>query len=115
MAFSELEQKRYESIASKFIDARRPRHEIRDHLDLAFRIENQSVVIFEIRPLWDNPQEKIESMVAKATYVKAQKAWKIYWRRADLKWHLYQPVPQVKTLEEFLEVVDQDSYACFFG
>ncbi|MGH8716972.1 MAG: DUF3024 domain-containing protein [Burkholderiales bacterium] len=29
--------------------------------------------------------------VAKATYVKAQDVWKVFWQRADLKWHRYDP------------------------
>jgi hypothetical protein len=41
--------------------------------------------------------------------------WKVYWQRADLKWHGYQPVPAVRTIEEFLRLVDEDPYATFFG
>ena len=57
----------------------------------------------------------IEEAVAKATYVKSRGIWKIYWQRADLKWHRYDPGPEVKTLEEFLEVLEKDEYACFYG
>jgi len=32
-----------------------------------------------------------------------------------LKWHFYEPVPDVSTLDEFLAVVKKDEYACFFG
>ena len=53
--------------------------------------------------------------MARATYVKRQSLWKVYWQRADLKWHLYEPVPEVNTLEEFLRIVEADEYACFFA
>ena len=63
----------------------------------------------------DNPKEKTAIAFAKATYVKSKKIWKIYWQRADLKWHGYEPNPEVKQIEDFLSVVDQDEYGCFFG
>jgi hypothetical protein len=37
------------------------------------------------------------------------------WQRADLKWHSYQPSPEVASVEEFLDVVQHDEYGCFFG
>lgn len=40
---------------------------------------------------------------------------KVCWLRADLKWHRYAPVPEVGTLEEFLAVVEEDEYGCFWG
>ena len=53
--------------------------------------------------------------MAKATYVRSQNIWKVYWQRADLKWHSYDPDPEVDSIEDFLSVVDADKYACFFG
>ena len=115
MALSEFEIKRTESLVQKFIEKRRPSPEIRDKVDLAFRINGQSVEIFEIRPVWNNPQKSVEESVAKATYVKTSKVWKIYWQRADLKWHRYDPDPEVDYIEEFLKIVDEDEFCCFWG
>ena len=115
MAFSEFEMKRIDKEVSAFVERRRPAAHIRPQLDLGYRVKDQSVEIFEIRPIWDNPAKKIEEPVAKAMYVKTQKIWKVYWQRADLKWHRYDPDPEVDSLQEFLRVVDQDEYACFFG
>ena len=115
MAFTKLERKRYEKALSAFLDGRRPPPEIRAKLDLGFRIESQSVEIFEVRPNWQDPTEKMESPVAKATYVKRAEEWRVYWQRADLKWHRYEPHPSASTIEEFLQVVDADEYCCFFG
>ncbi len=115
MALTEFEKKKCEKLVRQFVEKRRPPAYMRNKLDLSFRVQGQSVEIFEIRPMWREPDKKIEEPVAKATYVKTSKIWKVYWQRADLKWHSYKPNPQVKTLEEFLEVVDRDEYACFFG
>lgn len=115
MALSEFETKKIEKTVSAFIEKRRPPAYMRDQMDLGFRVSKQSVELFEIRPLWMDPSQKIEEAVAKATWVKSTKKWKIYWQRADLKWHRYDPDPEVDTLEEFLTIVDKDEYACFFG
>jgi len=115
MPLSEFETKKYEKLVSAFVEKRRPPAHVRKELDLGFRVKGQSVEIFEIRPLWRQPGKIIEEAVAKATFVKTQEIWKVYWQRADLKWHRYDPDPEVKSLEEFLAIVDKDEYACFFG
>ncbi len=94
---------------------RRPPPHIRPEIDIAYRISNQSLEIFEIRPQWDDPSKTIEHAIAKATFVKATEQWKVYWQRADLKWHRYDPKPEVGSVEDFLTLVDADEYACFFG
>lgn len=115
MAFSETEAKRYERQVGAFIEKHRPTEHMRDKLDIGFRIKGQSVEIFEIRPMFLNPDLKMESPVAKATYVRSQRVWKVYWQRRDLKWHSYPAHPEVRILEEFLELVDEDALACFWG
>lgn len=115
MALSEFEIKRIEKIVGQFVEKIRPVPEKRNQLDISFRILNQSFEIFEIRPQWDNPNNKIEGPVAKATYVKSIKKWKLYWKRADMKWHGYEPFAESKSLENILEAVGQDEYGCFWG
>lgn len=115
MAISEFEEKRCEREMEKFLVEHRPPIHMRDEFDIAYRIKGQSVEIFEIRPRWDNNAEKIETPVAKTTYVKKHKIWKIYWYRSDMKWHGYEPYPEAKLFEEFLCVVGEDRYSCFWG
>ena len=116
MAISEFETKRLEKVIGSFIEKHRPPPHIRAELDLAFRINGQSVEIFEVRPRWrGEPGETMEHPVAKATYVKTQALWKVFWMRADLKWHSYPPMPRVGTIEKFLALVGEDKHACFFG
>ena len=115
MAISEFEAKRYEIKLEQFLAKHRPPTHIRNEVDLGYKIENQSIEIFEVRPQWDDPSKKIKIPVAKTTYVKSQKLWKVYWQQADTKWHSYAPKPTVKMLEDFLEIVGEDQYACFFG
>jgi hypothetical protein len=115
MALTEVENKRIHKVLERYIEKNRPPENVRDEIDLSFRLTGQSVEIFEIRPRWNNPNEKIESSIAKATYVKSQKVWNVFWQRADLKWHRYDPDPVVNSIEKFIDIVEKDDYACFFG
>lgn len=115
MAFNDIERKRIEKMVDAFIEMRRPPPHIRPELDLGYRLRDQSVEIFEIRPAWRSPGETMEQPVAKATFVRTRQAWKVYWMRADLKWHGYPPAPEVSLLEKFLALVEKDEYSCFFG
>lgn len=115
MALSDLQREHIEQAVSGFMNRQRPPEHIRPQLDFGYRIEGQSLELFEIRPRWDDPSKMMEEAIAKATYVSSRNIWKIYWQRADLKWHRYDPQPEVNSVEDFLAVVEEDEYACFFG
>jgi hypothetical protein len=101
-------------VMESFIEKHRPPEEIRHQLDMSYKIESQSIFIFEIRPRWDKPEEKIHCEVAKATYVKSKDNWKVYWMRGNLKWYPYKP-PTVQSLKKFTELVGEDKFGCFWG
>lgn len=42
----------------------RPPEEIRDQFDISYRIEKQSVIIFEIRPNWQDQNKKWKLMLS---------------------------------------------------
>jgi Protein of unknown function (DUF3024) len=115
MALSEFEIRLYEKRVAEFMEKRRPPPHLREKVDLAFRIDGQSIEIFEIRPHWRDADKKTEHAIAKATYNKGRRSWKVFWQRADLRWHGYQPHLEAASIEEFLEVVDRDEHGCFFG
>jgi hypothetical protein len=115
MTLSEFEIKRCEKLVAEFIQERRPPAHLRAELDFAFRIDGQSVEIYSIRPHWSDRRKKLEHPIAKATYNKSKRNWKVFWQRADLRWHGYQPHPLAASIEEFLDIVREDSHACFFG
>ena len=115
MALDELEARRIEKVVDAFVQKHRPPHHIRPELDIGFRLAGQSVEIFEVRPAWKRPNEIMEHSVAKATFVRKTGVWKVFWKRADLKWHGYSPTPVVGTINKFLELVEKDPHACFWG
>jgi hypothetical protein len=98
-----------------FMERRRPPENIRHEVDLSYKIENQSVILFEVRPRLDNPEQVIELPIAKATFVKTKKQWNVFWQRADLKWHSYPPKPTVQDIQDFIRLVDKDTHGCFWG
>ena len=116
MALNEIETQRVRKIVGDFVEQNRPPSHIRQQLDLGFRINGQSIELFEIRPVWGgSPGEMLESAFAKATFVRTSGMWKLYWRRTDLKWHSYPPAPEVASLEVFLALVGEDKHHCFKG
>ncbi len=115
MAISEFEIKRCEKIVDAYLERCRPPAHIRHEVDINYRIKNQSIEIFEIRPSFRDPQTKTETMVAKTTYIKKSGKWKIFWQKADMKWYSYDPVPETNFLEDFIKVLENDEHSCFFG
>lgn len=102
-------------LMENYIQRIRPAENIRHKLDVNYKIDSQSIILFEIRPSFHNAEQKIESEYAKATYIKSEERWKVYWMRGNLKWTLYDPKPKVKSLKDFLKLVEEDEYHCFRG
>jgi hypothetical protein len=115
VTLSDFEIKRCEKLVAEFIVRRRPPPQLRRDVDLAFRIKGPNVELFEVRAHWTGRGKPIEHFIAKATYINSKRTWKIFWQRADLKWHSYKPRPEVGTIEDFLFIVQKDDHACFFG
>jgi len=115
MSFTEAEAKHVESVTVAFIEQVRPPEKLRSKVDISYRLQEQSVDLFEVRPHWQDPSRRTETPIVKTTYVRKQGIWKIYWQRANLKWYLYEPKAGVKSLEEVFAIVKADEYGCFWG
>lgn len=103
------------SIMETWLEANRPPEHIRPELDIGWRLEGQSLFIYEIRPDWKDASIIRNMDFAKATFVKLGNHWKVYWMRADLKWHPYPHLKIAKSLDRFLKEVDDDPHFCFKG
>jgi hypothetical protein len=102
-------------VMENFLSRRRPPAHLRDKVDLNYKIENQNIIIYEIRPVFKMPGKKIESPIARATFVKSSKQWKVYWMRANGKWCSYDLKPVVNILSGFIKLVEEDKHHCFWG
>ena len=115
MPLSEIELKRIEKAIEAFMAVRRPHPAIRSKVDFEFKMVGQSVELSEIRPQWNEKSKLLSHPFAKITYVRSKNRWKLFWIRADLKWHAYPPIPFAKCIDEALQIVSDDAHCCFFG
>ena len=86
MAFDELELKRIKQGVGSFSPKHSPAH-LKDKLRLEYAVKGHDVVIVERRPRWDSQTEWTDTSVAKLKFIRLANKWRLYWMRADLKWH----------------------------
>ena len=114
MVISEFEIFKIKKLAKEFCSARNKNFST-DQMYTNYKLEDQTLFIFEVRPKWNDPSVKIEIMVAKLSYFKKEKLWKLYWQRQNMKWKLYEPSPNNTSLEPLLTELSSDPHACFWG
>ncbi|QXP62272.1 DUF3024 domain-containing protein [Polaribacter sp. R2A056_3_33] len=105
-----------EATIKSYVESLRPEDlEIRKQIDIGYAYDGKSVILFQIRPKWDNPKEKLQIDFAKITRIKSKKIWKLYWMRASGKWELYEPFSESTHLNEIVAIIKKDKHSCFFG
>ncbi len=105
-----------ESTIKDYVESLRPENaDIRKQLDFGYSYDGRVFVLFEIRPVWNDP-EKIQHMeYAKIRYYKSRQEFNLYWMRASGKWELYEPFPESTHLEKIIDTVKKDKHGCFYG
>lgn len=100
-----------------YIESKRPPIEIRSKLDLGFSFEKNTFELFEVRPIWNSPDENDYQKLpfAKFRYVKTQNVWKLYWKRASGKWESYEPLSEASNVDLILNCIEEDAFGCFYG
>jgi hypothetical protein len=114
MAFRENELAAVEKSLYAFLQRKRPPEHIRSKVDIGFKISGQSIELIEIRPRWDKPSVYEQHSFARTTFIRTQNIWKLFWLRANMKWHPYTP-RLFTSLDDVLTAIEQDEYGCFFG
>lgn len=105
-----------ESTIKKYVESLRPEDpKIREQLDFGYSYDGRVVILYEIRPVWDKPDEMQHIEFAKMRFYKSRQEWNLYWMRASGKWELYEPFPDSTNLDNIIEIVKEDQYACFYG
>lgn len=103
------------SAAGALLQKRRPPAEVRDQVDFRVNINGSEVMIVEIRPTYQDPKHIISRPIAKAKWVETKETWRLFWMRADSKWHAYESVIELKSISDVIDEVDRDAQGCFFG
>jgi Protein of unknown function (DUF3024) len=101
--------------AGALIEKRRPKPEIRHLVDMKAELKKQELVLYEVRPRYDDGSKTHANPVAKAKWIDAQGRWRLYWMRADLKWHLYEPGQHLEDISSIIDEIDRDPFGCFWG
>ncbi len=105
-----------ESTIKMFVESNRPEDpEIRKQLDFGYSFEKNVVILYEIRPVWNDPKTIQHIDFAKIRYYKSRQEWNLYWMRASGKWELYEPFPKSTHLEKIIEIIKEDKHVCFYG
>ena len=115
MIFNDIELYHHEKALERFLELHRPPVHLRDKCDIGYRIAGQSIVIFETAPDWVDKSKTMETPVAKTTFIRGRNHWRVFWMKRDLRWHGYDPAPEVASLEGFLDLVHRDEFCCFWG
>jgi hypothetical protein len=82
---------------------------------VGFRLEGPSVILFSSAPSFRNPQQWLERPVAKFTFVKVSRRWRLFCVFRDLKWRAYEPLPEAPELERLVDEVRRDPTGIFWG
>jgi hypothetical protein len=114
MSFNDIERQRIKNEVGGLCSKRSPAR-IKDQLRYEYEIVKQSVIIYEVRPMWNNPGKFTKLTMAKLTYIISRKIWKLYWQRANGKWLRYEPRKPTTNLSDLVQEIDDDYYGCFFG
>jgi hypothetical protein len=115
MAFTKEQLEQVTELMERYVEDNRPPMNSRHQVDLCWRHERQSIVVYEKRNYSNNPDEAIAADVAKATWIQQGKEWQIYWRRSNGKWERYKPLETVVNLQRFIIELQKDPVNCFWG
>ena len=116
MAFTDKEIAEHTGTIEKvFWSRHRPPLHMRDQIREGQRFAGHSIELFFVRPAYNRPGQQVETPIAKLQFVRTQNVWRLFWKRADLKWHGYPPHPEVASLPAALRIIDKDELNCFFG
>ena len=69
--------------------------------DLEYQIKGETVEISSMR-------SKRRIPVAKATFFKSDRTWKVLWYGKDREWHTYSPQPHVASIDEFVLLITRN-------
>ena len=105
-----------EATVKAYVEKLRPASpDIRAQIDIGYSFEQNTVILFQIRPLWNDPTKKQHLEFAKVRYFKSKKLWNLYWKGGNDTWKLYKPFPSSTHLSQIIDVIKKDKHNCFYG
>ena len=88
----------------------------RSQLEICWRIEGNTIILYEHRARVGRIDEWHDKNVARFSYVSTRDVWRLFHQMSDLKWHAYWGEPKEATqFSALFEEVKRDPTHIFWG
>jgi frataxin-like iron-binding protein CyaY len=114
MPLSEFTIKLIETKLTEYCERRIP-IDIRDQVNLTFKIIRDKVTLIETRPYFRNPSIWTESPVAQFRFDNENNKWTLYCMDRNSRWHLYDLIKPSADFDDMLKALDDDRTGIFWG
>ena len=114
MPFSEFTINLIETKLTEYCERRIP-IDIRDQVNLTFKIIRDKVTLIETRPYFRNPSIWTENPVAQFRFDNETKKWTLYCMDRNSRWHLYDLIKPSADFDDMLKALDDDRTGIFWG
>jgi hypothetical protein len=114
MSLPQLTRRMIEKTMNDFCDRRVPL-QIRNKLLLKYIFRGNTVSLYEERPVWNDPTQKTEGMIAQFRFDLQLMEWTLYYRDRNGRWHEYERIPSSRVFDDLLNEVDRDPTGIFWG
>ncbi len=112
MPISEIERHKAEKVLAAYCTERTD-PAVRDQVEIVFRLEGNYAYVSERRPHWRDSSIVRDHDIAKFRFVVNQRAWTLYWRDSNLRWHVFPECAPSRDIAALLPVVDSEPI--FYG
>ena len=113
MSFSEIEKIAFTTEIEQYLEKIKPTGAASKKIKHSYFIEKNHIIIQET--YYSSKDNVFTTDVAKFEYSHQSQKWKVYWRRSDDKWYLYNKNELYNDLSTAIYHVDKDINGCFWG
>ena len=114
MPLPEFTKKLVETKLTEYCERRIP-IDIRDQLNLTFKIIRDKVTLIETRPYFKDPSIWTENPVAQFRFDNETNKWTLYFMDRNSRWHLYDLIKPSVDFDDMLKALDDDRTGIFWG
>jgi hypothetical protein len=114
MPLSEFTVKLIETKLASYCERRIP-IDIRDQVNLIFKIARDKATLIETRPYFKDPSIWTENPVAQFRFDNKTKKWTLHCMDRNSRWHIYDLIEPSVDFDDMLRALDKDRTGIFWG
>ena len=114
MSLSEFTKKLIETKLTEYCERRIP-IDIRNQVNLTFKIIRDKITLIETRPYFKDPSIWTENPVAQFRLDNETKKWTLYCMDRNSRWQLYDLIKPSADFDDMLKALDNDKTGIFWG